>query len=114
VACEEQRVELVDVVAGFEDEEVEEPDGGRGRHARSMLVSTSIVVASKLFDASRNVHRGAQFPNRSLKTNEHGSRNNMMSDVELLNLGNGGYRAHICRREAMSGMNRKSERHAER
>ena len=64
---EHQRVELLDVVAGFEDEEVEKTR--RGRHAGSDLVCKSGQV-TKLGPASGGVHRRAQLANGRVEADE--------------------------------------------
>src|SRR3982751_5220397 len=64
--------------------------------------------------AARGVHRRTQLAHGGIEADEDGSRDHMMSDVQLLDLGDDGDRSHVVRREAVPGMYRQSKRRSER
>ena len=111
VGREQQRIELLDVLAGFENEEVEK--ACRGRHSGSDLVCKSGRL-TKLGPAAGGVHRRAQLAHGGVEADEDRTRDHVMSDVELLDLGDRGHGSDVFGGEAMSGMNRQMKRRAER
>ena len=80
---EHERIELLDVLAGLENEEVEK--SRRGRHAGSDLVCKR-GRATKLGRATGDVHRRAKLAHGGIEPDEDRARDHVVSDVELLDL----------------------------
>ena len=106
---EQQPIELLDVVARFENEKLEKPRRSSSPrpvgHARSVGLRES-----KLGSAASGVHGGAQLPHGVTEPDENRATHDPVTDVELLDLRDRRDGSHVLHGEAVARVYREPDR----